>query len=529
MNKKYILAALLVVFTGSNAVYAQEKCAKRTLKISAWEEVPESWTECVGTVKFSRKAEERAGDKYVGEFKNGKMSGQGTYTWANGDKYVGGWMIGLRWGQGTQTSANGDKYVGGWMGLKDGQGTFTWANGDKYVGEWAVGTMFGQGTMTYSSGDKYVGEWDVGTKFGQGTMTYSSGDKYVGEWEFDSKNGQGTYTSANGDKYVGEWKNGSKNGQGTYTWAGELKGQVYVGEWKEGKEHGQGTTTYKSGNKYVGEMKEGSKNGQGTFTWAGEWKGQVYVGEYKEDKRNGQGTMTYKDGNKYVGEYKEGNKWRGVESTPADSSGWETHWEYRDGFRYLPNRYASAELAAKQAAEKAEEEARQLAAKQKREKEQLAKLKEIQEKVKATKVDKNKCYTYYAHNYNLYVEGLAGLNQTARANAQSFRPQMQQNIYDQTMKTHTDNAQMLRQEAEVWKAYGGGIDSETSRYLKVEIPVVGKYMEIFQITPVSSPFGLLGALLGGEEEFIDHPLRYVGPACTALKENFKNSAENPFK
>ena len=35
------------------------------------------------------------GDKYVGEYKNGKRHGQGTYTYPIGDKYVGEWKKGL--------------------------------------------------------------------------------------------------------------------------------------------------------------------------------------------------------------------------------------------------------------------------------------------------------------------------------------------------------------------------------------------------------------------------------------------------
>ena len=35
------------------------------------------------------------GDKYVGEYKDGKQHGQGTYTYANGDKYVGEYKDGL--------------------------------------------------------------------------------------------------------------------------------------------------------------------------------------------------------------------------------------------------------------------------------------------------------------------------------------------------------------------------------------------------------------------------------------------------
>jgi len=39
------------------------------------------WTNCFGTETFP------SGNKYVGEFKDGKRNGQGTFTFANGDKY----------------------------------------------------------------------------------------------------------------------------------------------------------------------------------------------------------------------------------------------------------------------------------------------------------------------------------------------------------------------------------------------------------------------------------------------------------
>jgi hypothetical protein len=42
-------------------------------------------------------------DKYVGAYKDGKMHGQGTKTWANGNKYVGAWKDDKMHGQGTHT------------------------------------------------------------------------------------------------------------------------------------------------------------------------------------------------------------------------------------------------------------------------------------------------------------------------------------------------------------------------------------------------------------------------------------------
>ena len=46
------------------------------------------WHNCFGTYTFA------SGEKYVGEFKDGKKHGQGTYTYADGEKYSGYWMNG---------------------------------------------------------------------------------------------------------------------------------------------------------------------------------------------------------------------------------------------------------------------------------------------------------------------------------------------------------------------------------------------------------------------------------------------------
>ena len=103
-------------------------------------------------------------------------------------------------------SANGDKYVGEWKtGKMDGNGTFTYANGNKYVGEFKNNKMDGNGTYTWASGNKYVGEFK-NKMDGNGTFTYANGDKYVGQMKDDHFHGQGTKTLANGTiDYSGEW------------------------------------------------------------------------------------------------------------------------------------------------------------------------------------------------------------------------------------------------------------------------------------------------------------------------------------
>jgi|ETNmetMinimDraft_11_1059920.scaffolds.fasta_scaffold86435_1 hypothetical protein len=103
------------------------------------------WTNCSYTFEN--------GNKYVGEWKKGKLHGQGTHIWANGNKYVGEYKNDKMHGYGTFTSPPGHKYVGKWKnGRKHGQGTFTWADGNKYVGGWKKGKKYGVGTLTEADG-----------------------------------------------------------------------------------------------------------------------------------------------------------------------------------------------------------------------------------------------------------------------------------------------------------------------------------------------------------------------------------------
>ena len=82
------------------------------------------WSNCFGTATSPN------GDKYIGEFKDGKTNGQGTATFPDGAKYVGAWKD----------------------GKENGQGTATWPNGNKYIGEFKDGKRNGQGTSYASNG-----------------------------------------------------------------------------------------------------------------------------------------------------------------------------------------------------------------------------------------------------------------------------------------------------------------------------------------------------------------------------------------
>ena len=71
------------------------------------------------------------------------INGYGTYTWVSGNTWV-----------------NGNKYVGEWKdGKLHGQGTYTWANENKYVGEYKDGKRNGLGTYTFVNGTADKGIW----------------------------------------------------------------------------------------------------------------------------------------------------------------------------------------------------------------------------------------------------------------------------------------------------------------------------------------------------------------------------------
>ena len=98
-----------------------------------------SWTDCIGTAMWPD------GEKYVGDWKDGKNNGKGTFTWPDGQKYVGDWKD----------------------GKQNGKGTFTWPSGQKYVGDWKDDKRNGKGVQTdFSGGVIYSGSWVAGKQVG---------------------------------------------------------------------------------------------------------------------------------------------------------------------------------------------------------------------------------------------------------------------------------------------------------------------------------------------------------------------------
>ncbi|KAL1337032.1 hypothetical protein AAHE18_10G106100 [Arachis hypogaea] len=129
-------------------------------------------------------------------------------------------------------------YEGEWKrGKASGKGKFSWPSGATYEGEFKSGRMEGFGVFVGSDGDTYRGSWSSDRKHGFGLKRYANGDVYEGWWKRNLQDGHGRYVWKNGNMYTGEWRNGVITGKGELVWA---NGNRYEGQWENGLPKAQG-------------------------------------------------------------------------------------------------------------------------------------------------------------------------------------------------------------------------------------------------------------------------------------------------
>jgi hypothetical protein len=149
------------------------------------------------------------GNKYMGDFKNGRPNGRGILYLANGSKYIGHWEDNWQQGEGKYIFSEGHEYFGQFQRSQfHGKGVMRYANGDVYDGNWASNKQEGFGVYSFHTGDRYEGNFMDGMFNGPGTMFYKSGAKYVGDWADNKKHGKGVYYNEAGVANAGEWENG---------------------------------------------------------------------------------------------------------------------------------------------------------------------------------------------------------------------------------------------------------------------------------------------------------------------------------
>lgn len=105
-----------------------------------------------------------SGTQYIGDMKDGKLTGTAQITYSNGDKYSG-------------------RVVDGY---KSGQGSYSWSGGASYEGDWKEDKMSGQGTYFYSkkeTGYKLTGTFEKGVPNGECRYYVSSSESYKTDWK----------------------------------------------------------------------------------------------------------------------------------------------------------------------------------------------------------------------------------------------------------------------------------------------------------------------------------------------------------
>ncbi|XP_076788173.1 alsin [Arvicanthis niloticus] len=166
-------------------------------------------------------------DHYVGHWKEGKMCGQGVYSYASGEVFEGCFQDNMRHGHGLLrsgklTSSSPSMFIGQWvMDKKAGYGVFDdITRGEKYMGMWQDDVCQGHGVVVTQFGLYYEGNFHLNKMAGNGVLLSEDDTIYEGEFSDDwTLSGKGTLTMPNGDYiegyFSGEWGSGIKI-TGTY-------------------------------------------------------------------------------------------------------------------------------------------------------------------------------------------------------------------------------------------------------------------------------------------------------------------------
>jgi len=213
---------------------------------------------------------------YVGEFKNFKRDGIGTYTNSKGEVYAGAWK-------------NHDWFERGCLtgDCKDGIGTYASdILGYTYIGQFKNGSPHGEGTSIDRNGTTYKGNWKNGQRDGEGTETNTDGISLTGNWDHLFLRGQGIETLPNGyymkgkfthlnnyknEKYYSKdnveisWKDYSEMKKNKYSVKENARRDIAAqpkcisGDCQ----NGYGVIRYSDGTKYFGMCKNGTYEGLG--------------------------------------------------------------------------------------------------------------------------------------------------------------------------------------------------------------------------------------------------------------------------
>ena len=127
-----MMAPMLVLKESKDEVLFKARSLIRKVRLEDKEDT--YWDNCIATYTWTN------GDKYIGEYKDNKKYGQGTYIFGlgewNGDQYIGEFKNDKYHGAGIYIHSDGASYVGMYIdGLLNGLGTYTFSDGKVWQGQ----------------------------------------------------------------------------------------------------------------------------------------------------------------------------------------------------------------------------------------------------------------------------------------------------------------------------------------------------------------------------------------------------------
>ena len=187
------------------------------------------------------------GDKYRGNFKDGRVNGMGTMNYnysIPGTKgaefeqaeYQGNWKAGKRDGYGSMTWQDGSAFKGIWKSDIRFEGEMIMSNGYRYRGGFRNDKFHGMARLLLTNDVVFEGEFEHGTCSAIGRLLYPNGDAYFGQHKQFVKDGYGKLVTFDGSVFEGKWENDRKNGRGRHV--NFETGDIYVGEYNDGKRSG---------------------------------------------------------------------------------------------------------------------------------------------------------------------------------------------------------------------------------------------------------------------------------------------------
>ncbi|ORC93397.1 uncharacterized protein TM35_000012740 [Trypanosoma theileri] len=181
-----------------------------------------------------------------------QRTGSGRAVYPNGDRYDGEFFEGKKHGTGRYVFVSRGKSECDRIVEKELQRRDESQSDEAFISSVAEKYKLSQQivawVLEYGFHPCYHGDYVRGKRTGQGLMKNKDGTVYKGEFVENKREGQGMFYYLNGDIFSGTWKNGLKHGYGTYHFVG---GNEYRGSWVDGV-FTQGQWIFPDGTYYEG-------------------------------------------------------------------------------------------------------------------------------------------------------------------------------------------------------------------------------------------------------------------------------------